>query len=54
LRGLVKHLLSEDVSARRAAIESLRNQFGYDLNYDPEGEVGDRRKAALEWSQALE
>lgn len=50
---LVKFLLSEDVEARRAAIDALRRQFGYDLDYDADGPLAERRAAAMDWSKAL-
>jgi predicted CXXCH cytochrome family protein len=51
---LVRFLHSEDLEARRAAIGALSSQFGFDLGYDPDGSVEDRRKATVEWSEALQ
>jgi HEAT repeat protein len=54
LHDLVTLLLSEDAAARRMAIDTLRETFGYDLDYDADGPLEERRRAAAEWATALQ
>ena len=53
LHDLVKHLLSDDVAARRVSIDALRTRFGFDLDYVADGPPLERRRAAAEWAAAL-
>ena len=46
---LVRLLLSDDVEARRVAIDALESQDGERRGYDPEADLDARRKAAGAW-----
>ena len=46
---LVSLLASDDVGARRAAIDALAEKFGGRRGYDPEGSAAQRLEAAGRW-----
>jgi HEAT repeat protein len=48
---LVNLLLSDDASARAAAIGTLTQHFGDPRGYDPNGSPGERLEAATRWQQ---
>lgn len=48
---LVRLLLSDDLGARRAAIDGLYARFSERRGYDPESDLESRREAAARWTQ---